>query len=78
MALTPLHIQDVCLSGEQCRYLCWEYIDNKSVAFCTKLAPEYYKQMRKDMRFYDVDLDQRGDNCQGYLLLKHKEQGYNL
>lgn len=78
MALTPLHVQNVCLAGEQCRYLCWEVVDGANIAFCAKLSPEYYKQMRRDMSFYDIDLDERGDNCQGYLLLKHKMQGYDL
>ena len=78
MALTPLHVQDVCMSGMQCRYLCWEHIEGRQVALCTKLAPEFYKQMRKDMKYYDVDLDNRGDNCKGYLLLKYKPQGYDV
>jgi hypothetical protein len=77
--LTPLHVQDVCLASEQqCRYLSYENIDGKSVAFCLKHAPNYYRQIRRDMQYYGIDLDLRGDNCQGYLLLKYKEQGYDV
>lgn len=78
MALTPLHINDICMSGNQCRYLCWETVDGKSTAMCMKQAPAYYRQVKRDMEMYGVDLDKRGDNCQGYLMLKHHQQGYDV
>lgn len=79
MALTPLHVRDVCASGEQCRYLCWETLETgKTVAVCMKHSPTYYQQVKKDMRMYGVDLDARSDNCKGYLLLKHHPQGYDV
>jgi len=42
-----------------------------------KHAPSYYQQVKRDMKMYGVDLDTRGDNCQGYLLLKYVPQGYD-
>lgn len=79
MALTPLHVQDVCNSGVQCRYLCWETLDSgKVVALCLKHAGAYYDKVKRDMDMYGVDLDDRGDNCSGYLFLKHIDQGYDV
>lgn len=78
MALTQLHVKDVCNAGTTCKYLCWETVDGKSTALCLKHAPALFQQVRRDMQMYGVNLDNRGDNCSGYLLLKHKEQGYDL
>ena len=80
MALTPLHVQDVCNSGTQCRYLCWETLEDtgKTIAVCLKRSPSYYNQVKRDMDMYGVNLDERGDNCSGYLLLKYVEQGYDV
>jgi hypothetical protein len=78
MALTQLQVNNYCMAGNTCRYLCWENADGKSVAVCTKLSRSYYLQMKRDMQMYGVDLDERGDNCQGFLLLKHKPQGYDV
>lgn len=78
MAITPKHINDVCQAGTTCKYLCWESVDGKSVALCMKLAQGYYKQVRRDMLQYDIDLEERSDNCKGYLMLKHVAQGYDV
>lgn len=78
MALTHLHVVNFCQAGNLCRYLAWEQVDGESIAYCLKHAQHYYKQIRRDMKMYDQDLDERGDNCPGYLLLKHKEQGFDV
>lgn len=79
MSLTPLHVKDFCMSGTQCRYLCWETSGVPSpVALCLKKAPAYYAQVKHDMQMYGVDLDDRGDNCQGYLFLRYIPQGYDV
>lgn len=79
MALTQLHVQNVCNAGNPCRYLCWETLETgQSVAVCLKKVPGYYRQVKRDMQMYGVDLEERGDNCQGYLLLKYVPQGYDL
>lgn len=79
MALTQLHVQNVCMSENQCRYLCWETMqDGSSVALCLKHANAYYQQIKRDMHMYGVNLEERGDNCSGFLLLKHHKQGYDV
>lgn len=78
MALTQLHVNNFCMSGDTCKYLCWETVEGKSTALCLKHAPNYYEQVRRNMRMYGVDLDKQADNCQGYLLLKYKPQGFDV
>jgi hypothetical protein len=78
MALTKLHVQDVCMADSQCKYICWETIDGASVPLCLKHAPSYYQQVRRDMNMYGVNLDERSDNCSGYILLKYVPQGYDI
>jgi hypothetical protein len=91
MALSPKQTKDVCfLNGgsDQCRYLD-EDMDDKGniVHLCKKLSPDkkiideelvdFYNDMNKsgqDPQKQGVPL---GDNCQGYIPLKIKIQGYD-
>ena len=86
MALTPLHVRDVCHSGTwggptSCKYL--DQVSNsngKFVSVCTKLCPTAYAALQKKRTGQHAWFGQStptGDNCQGYLLLHHKEQGYD-
>lgn len=78
MAITPLHVQDHCLAGNTCKYICWEILEDKSVPICLKLSQSYYEKLKESLKPYDIDLEDRSDNCQGYLPLKYKPQGYDV
>lgn len=77
MALTPLHVRDVCYAGYQgtyCKYITSEYNKNGTVvSLCTKLNTGAYEALKKKQRG-----SSGGDNCPGYLYLKHKKQGYDV
>ncbi len=88
MPLTLKQVQDKCLSGQgsgQCRFLA-EGIQGDF--YCIKLTGDRQKidnevsEYKKRQKAQGVDpLKQNipiGDNCQGYILLKHKMQGYDL
>lgn len=81
MALTPLHVRDVCYGGSwggqtQCKYI--DHIqrsDGKTVAVCTKHNAGAFAALEKKSSWYSRDKMQ--DNCSGYLMLMFKEQGYD-
>lgn len=89
--LSPKQLQDVCLSQDggsgRCRYLEQDE-DNWHNFFCVKLIPkkkqdiddqialflEKCKKLGKDPHKDNIPL---GDNCNGYLKLRHVQQGYD-
>lgn len=92
MALTKKHLNDVCyLQGGhlQCRYLDEDFDDNgQIVSICKKLSPER-KIIDQELRDFLNDAKKTGqdpiqqgvplgDNCQGFVVLKSKPQGYDV
>jgi hypothetical protein len=92
MALTKKQVNDVCfISGgsKQCRYLDEDIDEHGNVVnLCKKLSPDrqiidselidFFKDMKtsgQDPFKQGVPL---GDNCQGYIVLKTKQQGYDV
>jgi hypothetical protein len=94
MALTPKHVQDVCLAHQgyiSCRYLSYDPTDNTFL--CAKLHPRL-KSIKDDaVRFNEREarrvnipvidyFDMHGigheNNCSGYRYLKHTDQGYDM
>jgi hypothetical protein len=76
MALTPLHVRQVCLAGTPCRFLETSYTPNGPKSFCMKLAQNYYEQYKKNRGISDDT--KMGNNCQGYLYLRFKQQGIDV
>lgn len=87
MALTPLHVRDVCMGGlwsggtttpKICKYI--DHIsrsDGKHVAVCTKRNSGAFAALeKKRAKWGGHGYD--GDNCAGYLYLQYQEQGYDL
>lgn len=81
MALTSLHVQDVCYGmasnyasvGKACKYLTsMPRGDGKYVQVCTKLNTGAFEKLKASGHHHGT-----GDNCQGYLLLLYKKQGYD-
>ena len=92
MALSNKQLKDVCClraSSTQCRYLDDDFNDkNQKVFICKKLSPDrdiidlsvldFVNMARKsgnDPMLSGIPL---GDNCQGYIVLKNKLQGYDI
>ncbi len=88
--LSPKQLKDICLcqdGSERCRYLEQDDMDWNNF-FCTKLIPqkkeeidllieqfvENCKKLGKDPTKEKIPL---GDNCKGYLKLRHCQQGYD-
>lgn len=87
MALTIRHLGEVCLlhhpdPTKTCRYLSNDELDS-SKWYCQKLRPDAKRQIDEV-----VDASSRksrvrsgtpsGDNCEGYPLLKHMPQGFDV
>lgn len=91
MALSNKQLKDVCLlwgNAKQCIYLDEDNDDGNRVNVCKKLSVfksiidgevmEFLNEMKKsgqDPAFQGVPL---GNNCRGYIVLKVKEQGYDV
>ena len=88
--LSSKHLSQICLISEktsaQCRYLAQDDSD-VSKYYCTKKTfhakqideecQSYISECaRKGINPYDQNLP-LGDNCQGYLYLRYKEQGFD-
>lgn len=89
--LSAKQLQDVCLAQRgdhrQCRYLAQDELDWRKW-YCHKLLPNKKAKIDSTVKKYVEDcrksgLDPRaqavplGDNCSGYPLLRHVEQGYD-
>jgi hypothetical protein len=91
MMLSLKQLKDVCLVNNntyrRCRYLCQDDIDPQKF-YCMKMSAKA-KSIDHEIQSY-VDLMKLkgkdptrdnlplGDNCQGYPLLRHLEQGYDV
>jgi len=73
MALTSLHVKDYCYGGNYyslCKYHATvQRSDGKMVSVCTKLSGKGTKSYPNNGN---------DDNCQGYILLHYKDQGYDV
>jgi hypothetical protein len=83
LTLTPRHVTDVCLLGHidkshTCRYLSQDDLQDGKW-YCQKLRPvEKEKIDEKIEKMKGAKNVPVGDNCSGYPLLKHVDQGYDL
>lgn len=92
MALTHKQLKDVCLmwgGHQQCRYLDEDQDDNGNIVqVCKKLSAykdiiddevdEFFKEMKKNGQDPAAQGLPIADNCQGYVVLKSKAQGYDV
>ena len=90
MPLSKKHLEDKCLLGEStsrtCRYLAQDEID-WSKHYCLKKSgkksdidvetSEFIEKIRKKGKDPFKENIPLGDNCGGYPILKHTEQGYD-
>lgn len=85
MTLTQKHLDDVCLLNfdnvsKTCRYLKNDELDQRKW-YCQKLQTEIKSKIDKFIHGFeqrnlkDVPM---GDNCEGYPILKHINQGYDV
>jgi len=90
MVLSRKQVEDVCLvygGSKQCRYVD-EDPDDYSKMYCKKLTPEKklideeIDEYIKDCKNKGVDAYSQGvplgNNCDGFILLKELEQGYDV
>ena len=88
MALTPLHVKDVCNSGQwyggasSCKYLDGATRGSgssaKHVYVCTKMNSGAYDALEEKRKGMHAGYKPTGDNCSGFILLYHKDQGYDI
>ena len=92
MALTQKQLKDVCMiwgGHGQCRYLDEDQDDKgQMVSICRKLSPNkqiiddevdiFYQEMQKNGQDPASQGVALADNCQGYIVLKSKQQGYDV
>ena len=92
MALSNKQLKDVCLlwgNSQQCIYLDEDNDDDGNcVHVCKKLSVfkgiidgevmEFFSEMKKSGQDPVLQGVPLGDNCQGYIVLKAKEQGYDV
>jgi len=92
MALTKKQLKDVCLlwSGHlQCRYLDEDQDDQGQIVHVCKKLTNYKKIIDEEVNDFLTDVRKNGqdpaaqglpiaDNCQGYVVLKSKPQGYDV
>ena len=91
MTLSNNQVSDVCLLGQgtqQCRYLAEDdVVVNKF--YCLKKSKDKKEKIDTEVSFLVKDLKRQGkdisnqnipigNNCRGYIILKHIEQGYDV
>lgn len=79
MTLTRKHIEDVCLlwhanPSKTCRHIIADELDSNKW-YCNKLRPNANDSLLLNSSSMPLA---RGDNCNGYPLLKHIEQGFDV
>jgi hypothetical protein len=88
--LSTKHLKDVCLAGsnssEKCRYLAEDETE-PSKYYCLKKSSrakdvdveleDFINEMRKRGKDPSKENVPMGNNCSGYPILRHKEQGYD-
>lgn len=87
MTLTSRHLGEVCLlhhpdATRTCRYLVNDELDS-SKWYCSKLRPEAKEKADRGVANLGKKSRVRlgvhsGDNCEGYPLLKHVQQGFDV
>lgn len=87
MALTIRHLGEVCLlhhpdPTKTCRYLVNDELDPNKW-YCQKLRPDAKRQIDDGISASNRKSRIRagvpsGDNCEGYPLLKHMPQGFDV
>jgi hypothetical protein len=89
MSLSQKHVEDICLlygGHKQCRYVIQDQQTGKHM--CGKLIKQFKEDVDKRIEEYAKKAKQNGqdlaamgravgDNCQGYIFLKYKKQGYD-
>lgn len=94
MAITKKHLKDFCCLGEgnlQCRYLDEDLDDAGNVIYlCKKLSPDqkiidaelvdFQNSIKKSGQdpFEASKNVPLGNNCNGFIVLKTKQQGYDV
>jgi hypothetical protein len=87
MTLTNRHLNEVCLVYHQdisktCRYILNDELDPRKW-YCQKLRPESKSLIDESLAEMSRASKARigipsGDNCPGYPLLKHVDQGFDV
>jgi hypothetical protein len=91
MTLSKDQVSDVCLLGQgtqQCRYLAEDDVV-RNMFYCLKKSKDKKEKIDvevsslvKDLKRKGKDIDAQnipvGNNCSGYIILKHIEQGYDV
>lgn len=91
MPLSKNQVEDVCLLGQgvsQCRYLAEDDV-NANEFYCLKKSKNKKEKIDvevsllvKDLKRKGLDVNSHnipiGNNCRGYIILKHIEQGYDV
>jgi len=92
MALSRKQLKDVCLlwgGHQQCMYLDEDADDQGQVCNVCKKLSVYKKIIDEEVHEFLVEMKKNGqdplaqgvplgDNCQGYIVLKSREQGYDV
>ena len=85
MTITAKHLRDICLLGSQDNSLTCRYLKNDELEegkwYCQKLQPLVKKKIDKEvseMKKHKGNKPFSGDNCEGFPLLKHVQQGYDV
>lgn len=89
--LSLKQIEDVCLGNDtthrRCRYFSQDDTDRNKF-YCLRLSAKAF-EIDEEVNLYLAECQKRnknpldekfplGDNCQGYPLLRHLEQGYDV
>lgn len=92
MALTKKQAKDVCMAWtgyQQCRYLDEDISDEGDLVYVCKKKSAYKSIIDDEVDDFLLDMKNTGqdpaaqglpigDNCGGYVVLKSKEQGYDV
>jgi hypothetical protein len=86
MTLSAKHLHDVCLLGNGDRSKTCRYLKNDELAdgkwYCQKLQPAVKLKIDVTIEAYlnksFFSIVSSGDNCEGYPVLKHVMQGYDI
>jgi len=88
--LSKNHLKDVCLydveNHSRCRYLAEDEIE-RGKFYCLKKSSKA-KEIDAEVQDFFLEMSMKGkdplkqnvpigNNCQGYVVLRHKEQGYD-
>lgn len=89
MMLSLKQLQDFCLlnnGSKQCRYLAEDESDSRKF-YCLKKSPkskdidieveDFLQEMKRKGKDPKKENTPIGDNCSGFIILRHKEQGYD-